>query len=161
EALREGRRAVELLPVQKDEINGPRMITYFAIIAAWVGDKDLACEQLGNATRFPSSPSYGELKLLPFWDPLRSDPCFEKIVASLAPNQSENLTTNSPPERSIAVLPFENLSNDPNAEYLSEGISEALINSLTELPQVRVTARSTAFHYKGVDVDPRRVGREL
>jgi TolB-like protein/predicted Ser/Thr protein kinase/Tfp pilus assembly protein PilF len=86
EALREGRRAVELLSVEKDEINGPRMITYFAIIAAWVGDKDLACEQLAIDIRFPSSPSYGELKLLPFWDPLRGDPCFEKIVASLAPN---------------------------------------------------------------------------
>jgi TolB-like protein/predicted Ser/Thr protein kinase/Tfp pilus assembly protein PilF len=88
EALREGRRAVELLSVEKDEINGPRMITYFAIIAAWVGDKDLACEQLAIATRFPSSPSYGELKLLPFWDPLRGDPCFEKIIASLAPKSN-------------------------------------------------------------------------
>ena len=62
---------------------------------------------------------------------------------------------------SIAVLPFENASGDPNAEYLSEGISEALINSLTELQQLRVIARSTAFHYKGKDVDPRRIGREL
>ena len=49
----------------------------------------------------------------------------------------------------------------PNAEYLSEGISEALINSLTELQQLRVIARSTAFHYKGKDVDPQRIGREL
>jgi len=63
--------------------------------------------------------------------------------------------------KSIAVLPFENASNDPNAEYLSEGISEALINSLTEVQQLRVIARSTAFHYKGTDVDPRRVGQEL
>src|SRR5438093_2754765 len=62
--------------------------------------------------------------------------------------------------QSIAVLPFENASNDPNTEYLSEGISEALINSLTELQQLRVIARSTAFQYKGKDVDPRRVGRE-
>jgi TolB-like protein/Tfp pilus assembly protein PilF len=64
-------------------------------------------------------------------------------------------------DKSIAVLPFENLSNDPNAEYLSEGISEALINSLVELQQLRVIARSTAFRYKGKDVDPQRVGREL
>ena len=62
---------------------------------------------------------------------------------------------------SIAVMPFENAGNDPNTEYLSEGISEALINSLTELQQLRVIARSTAFQYKGKDVDPRRVGREL
>jgi TolB-like protein/Tfp pilus assembly protein PilF len=150
-----------LLPVERDATEGPRIIVCLAMIAAWVGDNNLACEQLAKAVLYPACPSYGQLKLLPFWDPLRGDPCFEKIVASLAPNQSENLTTNSPPEKSIAVLPFENLSNNPNAEYLSEGISEALINSLTELQQLRVTARSTTFRYKGKDVDPQRVGREL
>jgi len=85
EALREGRRAVELLPVEKDAINGPLMIAYSAMIAAWVGNKDLACEQLAIAIRPPSTVSYGQLKLLPHWDPLRGDPRFEKIVASLAP----------------------------------------------------------------------------
>jgi serine/threonine-protein kinase len=80
DALREGRRTVELLPVEKDAINGARMIKYSAMIAAWAGDKDLACEQLAIAIRYPSSPSYGELKLLPFWDPLRDDPRFEKLV---------------------------------------------------------------------------------
>ena len=64
-------------------------------------------------------------------------------------------------DKSIAVLPFENASNEPNTEYLSEGISEALINSLSELQQLRVIARPTAFRYKGKDVDPRQVGREL
>jgi TolB-like protein/DNA-binding winged helix-turn-helix (wHTH) protein/Tfp pilus assembly protein PilF len=85
EALREGRRAVELLPVEKDAINGTRMIASLANIAAWVGDKELACEQLAIAIRPPSELSYGQLKLLPWWDPLRGDRCFEKIVASLAP----------------------------------------------------------------------------
>jgi TolB-like protein/Tfp pilus assembly protein PilF len=85
EALREGRRAVELVPVEKDSVVGPTMIKYLAMIAAWVGDKDLACEQLAIAVRPPSTVSYGQLKLLPFWDPLRGDPRFEKIVASLAP----------------------------------------------------------------------------
>jgi TolB-like protein/Flp pilus assembly protein TadD len=85
EALREGRRAVELLPVEKDAINGTAMIKYLAMIAAWVGDDDLACEQLAVAIRPPSRLSYGQLKLLPFWDPLRGNPRFEKIVASLAP----------------------------------------------------------------------------
>jgi len=85
EALREGRRAVELLPVEKDPISGITMVKYFAIIAAWVGDKDLACEKLAIAIRPPSRLTYGELKLLPFWDPLRGDPRFEKLVASLAP----------------------------------------------------------------------------
>jgi serine/threonine-protein kinase len=62
---------------------------------------------------------------------------------------------------SVAVLPFANTSNDPNAEYLSDGISEALINSLTELQQLKVIARTTAFRYKGREVDPQVVGREL
>src|SRR5438046_7246813 len=85
EALREGRRAVELLPVEKDAINGPLMIAYLAMIAAWVGEKNFGGEQLATITHAPSSVSYGQLKLLPFWDPFRGDPRFEKIVASLAP----------------------------------------------------------------------------
>src|SRR4030095_7958059 len=64
-------------------------------------------------------------------------------------------------EKSIAVLPFENASNEPNTEYLSEGISEALINSLSEWQQLRVIARPMAFRYKQKNVDPRQVGREL
>ncbi len=85
EALRDGRRALELLPAEKEALVGRYLVRYFAVIAAWVGEKDLACEQLAIALRPPSNISYGELKLLPLWDPLRGEPCFEKIVASLAP----------------------------------------------------------------------------
>jgi serine/threonine protein kinase/tetratricopeptide (TPR) repeat protein len=88
EAVREGRRAVELLPVEKDAINGPLMIKYLAMIAAWAGDKDLACEQLAIAVQPPSTVSYGQLKLEPDWDALRGDPRFEKIMASLAPKSN-------------------------------------------------------------------------
>jgi TolB-like protein/class 3 adenylate cyclase len=84
EALSEAWHAVKLQPVEKDTIN-INMIKYVAMIAAWVGDKDLACEQLAIAIGTPSALSYGQLKLLPFWDPLRGDPRFEAIVASLAP----------------------------------------------------------------------------
>jgi TolB-like protein/Tfp pilus assembly protein PilF len=65
------------------------------------------------------------------------------------------------PIHSVAVLPFVNGSRDPDAEYLSDGITESVINSLSHLSQLRVTARSTAFRYKGRDVDPRKVGRDL
>jgi TolB-like protein/Tfp pilus assembly protein PilF len=85
EALREGRRAVELLPVTKDSINGAHMIEYYAMIAAWIGEKDLACEQLAKVVQMPGTLSYGQLKLLPYWDPLRGNPRFEKIIAFLAP----------------------------------------------------------------------------
>jgi serine/threonine protein kinase/Flp pilus assembly protein TadD len=62
---------------------------------------------------------------------------------------------------SIAVLPFVNTSGDANTEYLSDGIPETLINSLSRVQQLRVTARSTAFRYKGKDYDPQAVGRDL
>jgi len=80
EALREGRRAVELLPPEKDAFQGPVSVKYLAMIAAWAGDKDLACDQLVTLIRGPSDLSYGQLKLMPWWDPLRGDPRFEKIV---------------------------------------------------------------------------------
>jgi serine/threonine-protein kinase len=85
EAIQEGRRAVELMPVTKDAINGALLIEYLAIIYAWAGERDLALEQLALAARIPSDVSYGQLRLHPYWDPLRGDPRFEKIVASLAP----------------------------------------------------------------------------
>jgi TolB-like protein/class 3 adenylate cyclase/Flp pilus assembly protein TadD len=85
DAIREGRRAVELLPVTKDAIIGPHLVEYLALIYAWTAEKDLAFEQLAAAAHIPSPVSYGELRLHPYWDPLRGDPRFDKIVASLAP----------------------------------------------------------------------------
>ncbi len=62
---------------------------------------------------------------------------------------------------SVAVLPFENASGNPDAEYLSDGITEALINELSQLRGIRVSARSLAFRYKGKGVDPLKAGQEL
>ena len=89
-ALDEGRRAIALTPLEKDVINGSLVLQYFAITAAWAGDKELALQQLEAGLRAPAASqmlSYGALKLHPFWDPLRGDPRFEKIVASLAPKK--------------------------------------------------------------------------
>jgi len=69
--------------------------------------------------------------------------------------------TARPPEKSIAVLPFDNQNRDPDTDYLSDGIPESIIHSLSQLPQLRVMARSTVFSYKGKDVDPRKVGNDL
>jgi len=80
EALREGRRAVELLPMEKDAMQGVYVVEWLGLIAAWVGDKDLAFEQLESIIRLPDNLSYGNLKLMPFWDPLRGDPRFEKLL---------------------------------------------------------------------------------
>jgi serine/threonine-protein kinase len=62
---------------------------------------------------------------------------------------------------SLAILPFVNLSTDPNMEYLSDGITENIISSLSQLPKLKVMARSTVFRYKGRDLDLQEVGREL
>jgi eukaryotic-like serine/threonine-protein kinase len=62
---------------------------------------------------------------------------------------------------SLAVLPFVNVSADPNTEYLSDGITESIINSVSQLPKLKVIARTSVFRYKGRDLDPRDVGREL
>jgi serine/threonine protein kinase/Tfp pilus assembly protein PilF len=88
EALREGWHTVELVPMEKDAQSGTRMIVCLAKIAAWVGDNDLACEQLSRASRLPNGVSYGDLKLKPWYDPLRGDPRFEQIVDSLAPKKN-------------------------------------------------------------------------
>jgi serine/threonine protein kinase/Flp pilus assembly protein TadD len=87
EALREGRRAIELAPVAKDSGNGADVLYFFAVICAWTGERDLAIEQLQTLAKLPASLSYGDLRLSPYWDPLRGDPHFEKIVASLAPKE--------------------------------------------------------------------------
>src|SRR5205823_2477648 len=90
-ALDEGRRAIALTPMEKDVVNGSRVLQYFAITATWAADKEFALQQLEAGLRAPAASqmlSYGSLKLLPFWDPLRGDPRFEKIVASLAPKDN-------------------------------------------------------------------------
>jgi serine/threonine-protein kinase len=85
EALREGRRAVELLSSTKDALNGTEVLYFYAVICAWTGERDQAIQQLEILAKLPAGVSYGEIRLDPFWDPLRGDPRFEKIVASLAP----------------------------------------------------------------------------
>ncbi len=72
-----------------------------------------------------------------------------------------NRTSNNTQIQSIAVLPFQNVNGDPNTEYLSDGMTESLINSLSQLPNMKVIARSSAFRYKGKDMDLSQIAREL
>jgi serine/threonine protein kinase/tetratricopeptide (TPR) repeat protein len=90
EALREGRRALELTPVAKNAVDGAGVLYFFAVICAWTGERDLAIEQLETLAKIPAGASYGDLRLDPLWDSLRGDPRFEKIVASLAPKESSS-----------------------------------------------------------------------
>jgi TolB-like protein/Tfp pilus assembly protein PilF len=74
---------------------------------------------------------------------------------------SNRAMTSGLSEESIAVLPFDNQNRDPDTDYLSDGIPESIIHSLSQLSQLKVMARSTIFQYKGKDVDPRKVGHDL
>ena len=85
DAIREGKRAIELVPISKDAMLGTGLLENLALIYAWTGEKALACKILEDLTAIPSGISYGPLRLNPDWDPLRSDPRFKRIVASLAP----------------------------------------------------------------------------
>jgi TolB-like protein/Tfp pilus assembly protein PilF/predicted Ser/Thr protein kinase len=161
DALREGHRAVELLSVEKDAMAGPAMIKYLAMIAAWVGDKDLACEQLAKVIRRPSGLSYGELKLLPFWDPLRGDPRFEKLVEETKQPVAIETTTSVAPEGSIAVLPFENRSEDKANAYFVDGIHDEILTRLSKIADLKVIAGTSTQHYKSAPRNLSEVARQL
>jgi TolB-like protein/cytochrome c-type biogenesis protein CcmH/NrfG len=166
EALREGRHAIELLPVEKDALRGPALIKYLAMIAAWIGDKDLACQQLAIIVRSPSPVTYGQLKLMPFWDPLRGDRRFERIVASLAPqavgNTSSNIQSAIRPaapravEKSIAVLSFANRIREADGAYLVDGIRGQIVARLAKIPKLQVVSGSSVNRYGS---DAKGVGR--
>jgi tetratricopeptide (TPR) repeat protein len=87
DAIREGKRACEILSYARDSWTGPAFITYLAAIYTWCGDKDAALQQLETAVKLPTGLSYGELKQSPDWDALRGDARFDKILAVLAPKQ--------------------------------------------------------------------------
>jgi tetratricopeptide (TPR) repeat protein len=86
EAIREARRAAELMPISKDAVNAPAIIANLALVYAWTGERQLALEQLEKVATIPASfeliLTYGDLKFNPCWDDLRADPRFDKIVAA-------------------------------------------------------------------------------
>jgi TolB-like protein/class 3 adenylate cyclase/Tfp pilus assembly protein PilF len=88
EAIEEGKRACEVLPYNKDSWVGPTFENYLAMIYATCSEKDAVLKQLDRTAKLPVGVSYGELKCNPEWDPLRGDPRFEKIIASLAPKEA-------------------------------------------------------------------------
>src|SRR5262245_30922501 len=133
------------------------MIKYLAMIAAWVGNKDLACEQLAVVIRRPSGSSYGELKLLPLWDPLRGDPRFEKLVEET--KQPIPIAT-SAPEKSIAVLPFENLSGDRENTFFADGIQDDILTKLAKIADLKVISRTSVMQYRGKQ-NAREIGNAL
>ena len=180
EAVREGRRACEMLPVSGDAWDGPMLIGNLAEIHAWTGDTDLAIEQLTKILHSPGNTTnggffYGGLRGDPRWEPLRGDARFEALVASRAPGQidpvwssvrqdsgppvladagltgpDQTATPAAPviPDKSIAVLPFENLSADKENAFFTDGVQNEILADLAKVADLKVIARSSVIQYK-------------
>jgi TolB-like protein/Tfp pilus assembly protein PilF len=124
-------------------------------------------------TRWPSWLYY--LKRNPVFDPLRSDVRFQRVIArgeawlaeDLGNQDAKSTGAGSRPqasaveEKSVAVLAFANLSDDKANEYFSDGISEELLNVLAKVPGLKVSARTSAFHFKGKDTPIAEIAKQL
>ena len=84
-AVAAAKRAIEMLPISKDALDGPGIEMNLAVVYAWTNEADLAFEKLGPLTKMPFGIFYGQLKRDPYWEPLRKDPRFDKLLAELAP----------------------------------------------------------------------------
>ena len=170
EALREGQHACELLPISRDAIDGASLAINLAQIYTWIGDKDHAVEQIAALERVPNPLSYGLLKLHPDWDPLRGDPRFEKLLeeaklpvalSALESGARSAANVAPAPEKSIAVLPFENRSRDPDNAYLAEGIQDEILTRLSKIADLKVISRTSTQHYKSAPTNLPEIAREL
>jgi TolB-like protein/cytochrome c-type biogenesis protein CcmH/NrfG len=110
------------------------------LVAAWPG-------------RWPLTPAL--LRLDPLWDKIRGDPRFQALCVEPA------ATAATPEGKSVAVLAFANLSDDKANEYFSDGISEELLNVLAKVPGLKVTARTSSFHFKGMNTAIPEIAQQL
>ncbi len=111
------------------------------------------------SSRWPLTPAL--LRLDPIWDKLRGDARFEALLAEPKPAEKLSAVAPAPEAKSIAVLAFDNRSDDREAEYFAEGISDELINALGRVPGLTVRGRTSAFFFKGRNTTAREIGEQL
>src|SRR5262249_21301999 len=140
----------------KDAASGPTFEEIFAIVQVLVGENHRAIE---NLTRLLQTAYWGSfygiapitpalLRLDPFWDPLRGDPAFQKLC-------EEKL------DKSIAVLPFDNLSKDPNNAYFAEGIQEEILTRLAKVADLKVISRTSTKQYQSKPGNLGEIAKQL
>jgi TolB-like protein/predicted Zn-dependent protease len=147
-AQKEAERAITLLPSTKDAVDGPGAEENLALVQALFGENRKAVSNLRRLLQTPfQSQLYGPmplttafLRLDPLWDSLRDDPVFQELCAEIAPIPT-------PPGKSIAVLPFENLSRDPEHAYLAKGIQEEIVTRLAKIADLKVVSRASTQRY--------------
>jgi TolB-like protein/Tfp pilus assembly protein PilF len=167
-ALSLAERAMAVIPVEKDPMDGPWPLEIFARVAGRMGEPDRAITALEKllsipyegplaTTVVPLTPAL--LRLDPMFDPLRGDLRFQKLVAGLGP-----VTTSPAPavsEKSVAVLPFLDLSPGKDQEYFCDGISEEILNTLAKVEGLQVAARTSSFSFKGTNLGVKEIAEKL
>jgi serine/threonine-protein kinase len=141
-AIAESQKAMALVPSSKNPEFGPGLEDEMARVYALLGDADHAIPMLKRLLR----TSYGgatfttpaTLRLDPIWDPIRNDPRFQELIAENAPL----------PEKSIAVLPFENLSKDEDNAFFAGGVQDEILNDLAKVADLKVISRTSVMKYK-------------
>jgi TolB-like protein/Tfp pilus assembly protein PilF len=138
-------------PIEKDALSGPESLEIFARVAAQIGEPDRAIAALqkllsmpygGAVPGDPLTPAL--LRLDPMFDPLRNDPRFQKLVAT-----------------GIAVLPFENRSEDKANAYFADGIQDEILTRLSKIADLKVIARTSTQHYKSAPENLPEIARQL
>jgi len=155
EAIREGREAVAKEPISRDASTGVEFETSLAQIYAWAGEKDLAIEKLAAVVKLPNGPTVGSLKLSADWDDVRGDPRFAHILEEagrpidLASIEDKRVTESAIPDKSIAVLPFQNLSEDKGNDVFAAGIHDEVLTDLAQVADLKVISRTSVTQYTG------------
>ncbi len=152
EALAYLKRAVTQMP------NHLPTRAYLAAIYTEFGQKTAAQAEVAEMLRITPNYSLENDERYPYKDPAYRERIRNHLRRAGVPEKPPPLLPDKP---SIAVLPFDNMSDDPQQEYFSDGITEELITALSKLPKLFVIARNSTFTYKGKPVNIQQVGREL
>ncbi len=137
----------------------PRSAYLLAQYYTALGDAAKAAPYLAQAMKLRPFVSKNSLRLDPQWDKLRGQPEFEALLTD--PKKETTASATVADEKSVAVLAFANLSDDKDNEYFSDGISEELLNVLAKIPGLKVSARTSAFYFKGKQVPLPEIARQL
>jgi TolB-like protein/Tfp pilus assembly protein PilF len=159
-ALKTAADAIMLWPRAKDPKVGPVFEQNLAIIQTIFGENSRAISTLTQLLQTPYSGRITPalLRLDPIWDPLRSDPRFEKLVEEAKQPIALELGEKSQPEKSIAVLPFENLSKDEENAFFAGGVQDEILTDLAKVADLKVISRTSVMQYKS---GPERNLREI